>query len=63
MASSHLRKLLAGKLIRLAHRINPPTVTECPVPDFNFHVGPLGGDLTSYETITRAQRLESRGWN
>lgn len=51
------RRWLAGRLIRLAQRINPSKPTEYPVQDFDIHIGSLGGDLSSYETAIRATNL------
>lgn len=58
-----MRERVAALLVNLALRINPPTVTEYPVQDFNIHIGPFGGDLSSYEAQMRAQRLSSHGRN
>ncbi|WP_327139302.1 hypothetical protein [Nocardia sp. NBC_01327] len=56
-----MHKWLAGRLIRLAHRINPPKPTEYPVQDFHIHIDSLGGDLSSYETKIRATNLGYTG--
>lgn len=60
MNSSHVRELLAGALIKLAHRINPPTVTEVHVNVHDFAAARAG--LTNWEAQQRAMHQATR-WN
>ncbi|WP_306365463.1 hypothetical protein [Nocardia sp. CC227C] len=53
-----MRRRLAGALIRLAHRIYRPTVTET-----TFNVRGMDSEAAAAAVRRVMERRESRGWN